>query len=239
MRSWEALPAVPLKRTAPRAAEFIACGITDFRAAGRYLQQLPYGRTTGRADFAAVLRERRGTCSTKHALLAALAHEQDMAVVLTLGIYEMHERNTPGVGVVLSRYSVAYLPEAHCYLVYEGTRIDITRAGGDGPEPIARFLHEEAIVPEQIGDDKTTLHQQFMREWVAREPEIRAVSRSPPYGRSAKPASARSPRDLALPRWPLLAALGVGGRHVHVQRAQWCAPGVPDLVTVATFDQHE
>jgi hypothetical protein len=55
------------------AADFAARGVADFRAAGRYLQHLPYGRTADRADFVAVLREGRGTCSTKHALLAALA----------------------------------------------------------------------------------------------------------------------------------------------------------------------
>jgi hypothetical protein len=172
MRSWDALPDVPLSPGGPFADEFIARGIADFRGAGRYLQQLPYGRTTDRAEFGAVLREGRGTCSTKHALLAALAHEQGVSAVLILGIYEMHERNTPGVGAVLSRYGVPYLPEAHCYLAYDGARIDITRAGGDAAEPIARFLHEEAINPVQIAEYKTALHQRFMGEWITREPEI-------------------------------------------------------------------
>jgi hypothetical protein len=78
----------------------------------------------------------------------------------------MHERNTPGVGAVLARYGLAALPEAHCYVTYEGTRIDITRSGTEPTEPIAQFLHEEAIMPEQIGDYKVTLHRQFMQDWV-------------------------------------------------------------------------
>ena len=172
MRSWDALPNAPLNPLGPLADDFMACNIADFRAAGRYLQELPYGRTADRADFRAVLREGRGTCSTKHALLAALAQEQELAVVLTLGIYEMHERNTPGVGAVLSRYGLAYIPEAHCYLMYEGTRIDITRSGTDPAEPIARFLHEETIVPEQIGNYKVTLHRQCMRDWVSNKAEL-------------------------------------------------------------------
>lgn len=172
MRSWDALPNVPLKPGGPLAADFTARGITNFRAAGCYLQKLPYGRTADRADFRGVLREGRGTCSTKHALLAALAQEQDLAVVLTLGIYEMHERNTPGVGAVLSRYGLVYLPEAHCYLMYEGMRIDITRSGTAPSEPIARFLHEEPITPEQIADYKVALHRQFMRDWVSNKAEV-------------------------------------------------------------------
>ncbi len=172
MRSWDALPDMRLGPAGPLTAEITARGVTDFRAAGRYLQTLPYGRTANRADFSAVLRESRGTCSTKHALLAALAQEHKLAVVLTLGIYEMHERNTPGVGAVLARYALASIPEAHCYLTFEGTRIDVTRSGADPTEPIARFLHEEAIVPEQIGEYKLTRHRQFMRTWVNDHPGI-------------------------------------------------------------------
>ena len=96
--SWEVLPHVPLHDVGPVSTEFIVHGLIDFQAAGRALQRLPYGRTVDRADFRAVLREGKGTCSTKHALLAALAHEQGLPVILTLGIYAMHERNTPGVG---------------------------------------------------------------------------------------------------------------------------------------------
>jgi hypothetical protein len=166
MDSWEVLPQVALQSAGPVSTEFIARGLTDFRAAGRYLQGLPYGRTVDRADFRAVLREGKGACSTKHALLAALAYEQDLPVVLTPGLYAMHERNTPGVGVVLTRYGLASLPEAHCYLTYAGRRIDVTRSGAEPTELITQFLHEEAIVPEQIGDYKVTLHRQYMQTWV-------------------------------------------------------------------------
>jgi hypothetical protein len=46
----------------------------------------------------AVHTEGRGTCSTKHALLAELATEQRLPVALVLGIYLMNERNTPSGG---------------------------------------------------------------------------------------------------------------------------------------------
>jgi hypothetical protein len=167
MHSWPALPNVLLQPIGQIAADFITRGITDFRAAGRCLHHLPYGRNTDRSDFRLVLPEGRGTCSTKHALLAELAREQDLPVVLTLGIYEMNERNTPGVGIVLDRYGLQYIPEAHCYLRYEGVRIDITRSGAEPTDPIDRFLSEEAIVPAQIGDYKVQLHHRFLRSWLA------------------------------------------------------------------------
>jgi len=177
MDSWALLPPVALSPLGPLSAEVIACGMTDFRAVGRYLQALPYGRTADRADFRAVLRAGRGTCSTKHAFLAALAHEQGLPVVLTLGIYAMHERNTPGVGAVLTQYGLASLPEAHCYLIYAGRRIDVTRCGKAPTEPITELLHEESIIPEQIGDYKVTLHRHFMQRWInANAEQVRGLS---------------------------------------------------------------
>src|SRR5436190_7674505 len=141
MRSWDALPNVLLQPAAPVTMAMLERRISDFRAAGRYLHTLPYGRTTNRADFRAVLHEGRDTCSTKHALLGVLAQEQALAVALTLGIYHMHERNTPGVGAVLARYGLVALPEAHCYLTYTGTRIDITRSGLDRPHTRQRWRY--------------------------------------------------------------------------------------------------
>ena len=113
-----------------------------------------------------MLREGKGTCSTKHALLAVLAHEQDLPIVLRLGVYAMHERNTPGVGAVLTQHGLASLPEAHCYLTYAGRRIEFTRSGAEPTEPITQLLYEETIVPEQIGDYKVTLHRHYMQTWV-------------------------------------------------------------------------
>ncbi|MSQ47602.1 MAG: hypothetical protein EXR78_04305 [Deltaproteobacteria bacterium] len=170
MQPWEALPAVALYPTSGSITRaFLARGIGDFQAAARHLHHLPYGRNTNRADFRLVLDEERGTCSTKHALLAELSHEQQILVVLTLGIYAMHERNTPGVGGILEKYGLSCLPEAHCYLTYAGRRIDITRSGVESTEPITRFFHEEAITPAGIGAYKVEVHQHYVRTWLVNE----------------------------------------------------------------------
>ena len=168
MRGWDALPDQKLNSSGEITSQFVALGIIDLRSAARFVHQLPYGRNADRADFRLVLPEHRGTCSTKHALLAALADEQQLPVHLTLGIYEMSEHNTPGVGAVLDRNGMAFVPEAHCYLTYNGMRIDVTREVAAAKESIARFLHEETIAPPQIGAYKVAMHQAWMREWVAR-----------------------------------------------------------------------
>ena len=103
----------------------------------------------------------------KHALLAQLAREQGVDIALTIGMYQMTERNTPGVGSVLEHYNLPYIPEAHCYLTYNGIRIDVTRSGVTPVEPITDFLYEETITPEHIGAYKIALHQRVLRDWVA------------------------------------------------------------------------
>lgn len=169
MRGWDALPKHQIVASGGMSAQFEAFGILDYQDAARFVHQLPYGRNTDRANYQLVLPELRGTCSTKHALLAALAIEQRLPVDLTLGIYEMNDRNTPGVGRILEKHGLAFIPEAHCYLAYEAIRIDVTRETVAAGEPIALFLHEEPIAPEQIGDYKVAMHQAWMRERVARE----------------------------------------------------------------------
>jgi hypothetical protein len=97
--------------------------------------------------------------------------EQAIDVQLMLVIYEMNERNTPGVGHVLSKYGMESIPEAHCYLRLNGSRIDVTGVPV-GAEPIGRFLHEEPITVEQIGEYKNRVHRQFLNEWAAGKQEL-------------------------------------------------------------------
>ncbi|MGH7933161.1 MAG: hypothetical protein ACREQN_08315, partial [Candidatus Binataceae bacterium] len=151
MRSWDFMPDARLGPHGAISAAFLDRDATDYRAAARIVCGLPYGRNTNRDDSLAVLCEGRGTCGTKHALLARLALEQGLAIDLMLGIYAMDGRNTPGVENVLRRYGLDSIPEAHCYLMYRTERVDVTRAAV-AAESIAEFLFEQAITPHQIGE---------------------------------------------------------------------------------------
>jgi hypothetical protein len=167
MHSWEALDPSSFRSEGAITSAFSQLGKRDFRSAGQYIQALPYGRNSHPGDPLIVLTEKRGTCSTKHALLRGLAIEQNLDIALVLGIYEMSEQNTPGVGVVLAKYGLAILPEAHCYIRMAGKRIDVTRAAYLLlAEPIADFLHEEEIDPTQITNYKTEIHKQYLSRWM-------------------------------------------------------------------------
>lgn len=159
------LPDFALDERTDLGGRFVVLGLSDYRAAARYVWKLPYGRTTDRSDYRQVLEEGRGTCSTKHALLAGLAREHGRPVDLLLGIYEMDGRNTPGVGPVLRKNGLRAVPEAHCYLAHRDARIDLTR-GDRSTGPAVTFLWEEKIEPGQIGAYKVEEHRRFVRGWA-------------------------------------------------------------------------
>jgi hypothetical protein len=168
LQSWDALGTIDLKPAGIVTAAFYCLGTKDLRSAAKYIHSLPYGRNADPDYSLVVLSEGLGTCSTKHALLRRLAIEQHFDIALVLGVYEMDEQNTPGVGKVLRKYGLAILPEAHCYLRTTGKRIDVTRDIGPLPaNSISYFLHEEDIDPSQITGYKTALHKQYLSKWIA------------------------------------------------------------------------
>ena len=82
-------------------------GFESFEQLAEHIRKLPYGRTANADEPLAVLGQGRGTCSAKHQLLATVAQDCGHSEVqLTVGIYEMSEENTPGVGAVLSTASL-------------------------------------------------------------------------------------------------------------------------------------
>jgi hypothetical protein len=172
--SIERLPDFKLDAGRPLGRKFVDLGTLGYRDAARHVRSLTYGRNSDRSDWRLVPAEGRGTCSTKHALLAELARENGRRVALVLGVYEMDEENTPGIGVVLERYGLSCVPEAHCSLAHEGARVDLTREEG-GAGLAEGFLHEEQIEPHQIGEYKVRAHREFVRRWAAErvlDPEL-------------------------------------------------------------------
>lgn len=163
LHSWNVITPVVLRPSRNITGGFTRIGIHDFRAAAAYVAGLPYGRNTDRGAALAVLREHRGTCSTKHAVLHGLAIEQDLDAQLMLAIYLMNARNTPGVRGVLKKYGIAKIPEAHCYIRCNGKRVDATCRAG---RRVLTLVHEEEISSEQIGNYKINLHRRFLRRWA-------------------------------------------------------------------------
>jgi aspartate/tyrosine/aromatic aminotransferase len=117
-----------------------------------------------------IIPEQKGTCSTKHAFLKQLAIEQQQEkITLCIGIYQMNEINTKGVGSVLDAYQLAYIPEAHTYLKIDGTILDVTRTTENEASFEDSQLSEQEILPYQIASYKVAWHQNFLKQWIEKE----------------------------------------------------------------------
>lgn len=139
----------------------------DFHSLIHHVQSLPYGRNANRHDFDLVIKEGRGTCSSKHAFLKKVANENGQQdIQLILGFYKMNQQNTPGIGDVLAKANLEYLPEGHCYLKYERKRYDFTNPASDIKRIEEVILLERVIKPEDVVALKVELHQDFLKQWI-------------------------------------------------------------------------
>ena len=140
--------------------------IFNFSDLVSYVQHLPYGRTIS-SDILAVVWENKGTCSSKHRLLAAVAEENARHdIELVVGVYMMCEENTPGVGVILSNTGVASIPEAHCYLRHENVRYDYTGLQAFGVSPFESLVSEHVTTSAELPHFKLALHKEVMANWA-------------------------------------------------------------------------
>jgi len=183
----EILPEVVIKPNGPISKSCLHTGLVSYKQACQYVQDLAYCELNSEQNWQDTLTLKQGVSSTKHAFLKALANELDINIELILGIYAMTEQNTPGVGVILDKFRIQSIPEAHCYLKYQGTRLDFTRHFYDDDyiEPIASFLHEESVPPDNIQHYKIQVHQRIIKErfgkdrfdhiWTIRERCIAAL----------------------------------------------------------------
>jgi hypothetical protein len=147
----------------------LACsrGLTTFGCLVEHVCKLPYGRNSDRTDWMLVLPEQQGTCSTKHAFLAAVGRENRLDVRLVLLVYVMDQDNTPGISSVLLSNGLSSLPEAHCLLRTPYGLIDATHPPHPRIGPPGYPLHAEEIEPDGIGAHKVAIHKKLLSSCLA------------------------------------------------------------------------
>ncbi|MDN3517515.1 hypothetical protein QWY84_07840 [Aquisalimonas lutea] len=151
----------------PVAMEVRRRGFDRFLALGEHVARLPYGRPACSNDVLTVLKEQRGTCSSKHRLLAAVAQEcGHVEVELVVGLYAMCEQNTPGIGTVLEPAGFDYIPEAHCYLRLGGRRYDFTGLSSGSTSPFEALLSEHVVSTVHLADEKERIHRDAVQRWA-------------------------------------------------------------------------
>lgn len=178
------LPNSQLKSQKTVSRLFYNRNIKSFWDAIDYVKQLPFESITERGNYLSVLNENRGTCSAKHALIAALAEELNIPLKLYIGLFLLTAENISSIestssleliskfGSILKSYQLEAIPESHCYLKYEDHTLDITFPDKQSFTFGVEVIKEIPITPEQIGTFKVEIHKKFICNWIKDKPHL-------------------------------------------------------------------
>ena len=151
----------------------------DFLSASEFVRNLPYRRNLNKDNLATFFTDNCGTCSTKHALLKKLAEENNQPdFKLILGIFQMNGENTPNIKSILEALrehqsdNLEYIPEAHNYLKFKNQILDFTKKNSSENDFINNLLEEIEIQTHQINQFKIEFHKNYLKKWLAKNPEI-------------------------------------------------------------------
>jgi hypothetical protein len=169
-------PDMPIAGAGAISAEFLRLGITGFLEACRYVHEMPYGYNTDRDDLFVLFTEGKGTCTTKHAVIATLAKELGLKIFKNIGIYAMTEEIVSGTADILHEYDLPYVPMLHCFLVYGDFRVDLTAGNHNGKNrPINDFLHTEKVIPTITSKDEYLLYRSALKNHILLRQELEGV----------------------------------------------------------------
>lgn len=160
------LPKVKLNPALEVSNLFAEVGIASFQEAVSYIHQLPYGRNSDRANFKSVLKDDKGTCSTKHALIKALADELGISISLVLGMFLTTSDFDIRIKPILDKYNLPGIPEAHSFLQHNNCYFDITFPGEMVFPKENDIIEKWFITPEQIRQFKLQKHSDFINRWI-------------------------------------------------------------------------
>ena len=176
MENCTVFPDIRIVDAGPVSRAFLELGVTTLREAGRYVHELPYGYNSNSDDLMILFKEKMGTCTTKHAVIATLAQESALPIRKNVGIYAMTEDLVTGTDKLLAEFDLPYIPMLHCFLVYETFRVDLTEGNRNGKNrSIEEFLHVEHVEPNISTKNEYLLYRKALQEVILKRPELQGV----------------------------------------------------------------
>jgi hypothetical protein len=176
MEQYSVFPDKPIGDAAPLSMTFLNLGIRRFHQACRYVHELPYGYNSNREDVMILFREKKGSCTTKHAVIATLAAELGLAVEKSVGIYAMSENLVTGANQILEKFRLPYVPMVHCFLMYENHRVDLSEGNENGKNgPIDHFFYTEKVAANISAKDEYLLYRKALKDHVLPRMELQGA----------------------------------------------------------------
>ncbi len=178
MDSFENLPDKEITNSGDLSSKFLELGITSFKEACLYIHNLDYGYNTDKDNRMILFKENKGSCTTKHGVLAGLGEELGIPLYKKVGIYKFTEDNVEGAKKIVKKYSLPYVPMVHCFLVYGKYRFDLTEGNNNGKKTsIEEFIHEEKVKPFINRKDEYLLFRKVLDEKIMNLPEMQGIEK--------------------------------------------------------------
>jgi len=176
MDSYDKLPDAEINPVGELSIKFLDLGIKTFRRACDYVHTIDYGYNTNYDDKMIFFKEKKGTCTTKHAVIAGLAEELEIPLYKHVCIYKFTEDITTGVDEILKKFKIPYIPMVHCFLVYESYRFDLTDGNHNGKKkPIDDCIHSERVDPFISRKDEYLLFKKVLKEKILPSKEMEGI----------------------------------------------------------------
>lgn len=177
MEPYTVFPDKPIRGEAPMARTFRGLGIDHFLGACRYVHQLPYGYNSDRDDLMILFKENRGSCTTKHAVIATLAAELSLAIHKKIGIYALTEAVVDGTDRILEKYHLPYVPMVHCFLAYGEHLVDLSEGNRNGKKrPVDEFLFIADVPAAITARDEYRLYRKALTDHILPRAELEGVA---------------------------------------------------------------
>ena len=176
MRPYTIFPDLQIQGGGVISDSFRSLEISSFIEACRYVHQLPYGYNSERDNLMILFKEKMGTCSTKHAVIATLAAELGLPINRGVGIYPMTEAVVTGTDKILAEYSLPYVPMIHCFLEYGSYRVDLTEGNRNGKKrPIDDFLFTDRVAATISAKDEYLIFRKALSDVILKRTELKGV----------------------------------------------------------------
>lgn len=171
------LPNLMLQPRGIISEKYLQQGLKTFREACLWTQALPYGSNSNNEDSLILFEEGRGTCTTKHGAIARLAQEHHLPIHKHLGFYRLNDEIVTGVNALLAPYGLDFIPQIHCFLVYENCRVDLTEGNCNGKnKTIEDYDFVVQVEPDLTHEQHQAYYREYLRQYADVSPALAALS---------------------------------------------------------------
>jgi hypothetical protein len=178
MDSFDNLPDSEITLSGEISRKFLELGIKTFKKACLYVHNLEYGYNSNNDDKMILFKENKGSCTTKHGVIAGLAKELNIPLDKKIGIYKLTETISTNTNRILMKYNLTYIPMIHCFLVFDKFRFDLTEGNNNGKNTsIEEFIHEEKVIPFITMKDEYLLFRRILDDKIITLPEMKETEK--------------------------------------------------------------